>query len=103
MNGRCNAHPRIDDLTAAPRRKGHYWIQVELANLRQFLDQPGDAQKQILDGVYVGRRFLIVGTGGFRSPGPGSAAGSGPAQPGRSYDFEGTAEELDSEDPRLGS
>jgi UPF0716 protein FxsA len=47
-------------------------------------------------GFYLGRRFVVVGTGTFRSP------GAGPAQPGRSYDFEGTAEEIDGEDPRLG-
>jgi UPF0716 protein FxsA len=46
-------------------------------------------------GAYFGRRFLVVGTGPLRSSGPG------PARPGRSYDFEGTAEELDSEDPQL--
>ncbi len=47
-------------------------------------------------GVYLGRRFVVVGTGPFRS------AGAGPAPPGRSYDFEGTAEEVDGEDPQLG-
>jgi UPF0716 protein FxsA len=47
-------------------------------------------------GAYFGRRFLVVGTGPFR------AAGTGPPQPGRSYDFEGTAEEVDGEDPQLG-
>jgi UPF0716 protein FxsA len=47
-------------------------------------------------GLYLGRRFVVVGTGPFRSPGPG------PAPPGRSYDFEGTAEEVDGEDPQLG-
>jgi len=67
-----------------------------------FLIPPTRAIVRRLLGVYVGRRFLIVGTGSFRPPGAGPAAGSGPPQPGRSYDFEGTAEELDSEDPRLG-
>jgi len=68
-----------------------------------LLIPPTRAIVRRLLGTYVGRRFLIVGTGRFRSPGPGPgpAPGRGPAQPGRSYDFEGTAEELDSEDPRL--
>jgi UPF0716 protein FxsA len=66
-----------------------------------LLIPPTRAIVRRLLGTYVGRRFLIVGTGRFRSPGPGPAPGQGPARPGRSYDFEGTAEELDSEDPRL--
>jgi UPF0716 protein FxsA len=40
---------------------------------------------------YVGRRFLIVG-----APGP-----AGRATPGRSYDYDATAEEIDADDPRL--
>ncbi len=67
-----------------------------------LLIPPTRAIVRRLFGIYVGRRFLIVGTGNIRSPAPGPASGPGPAQPGRSYDFEGTAEELDSEDPRLG-
>jgi UPF0716 protein FxsA len=47
-------------------------------------------------GFYIGRRFVVVGTGPFRPP------GGGQARTGRSYDFEGTAEEIDGEDPRLG-
>jgi UPF0716 protein FxsA len=46
-------------------------------------------------GYYLGRRFLVIGTGGFRP----SAAGPPPS---RHYDFEGTAEEVDGEDPKLG-
>jgi UPF0716 protein FxsA len=69
-----------------------------------LLIPPTRAIVRRLLGTYVGKRFLIVGTSRFRppGPGPGPGAGAGPAQPGRSYDFEGTAEELDSEDPRLG-
>jgi UPF0716 protein FxsA len=37
---------------------------------------------------YVSRRFLIIGA-------------PGPAASGRSYDYDATAEEIDSEDPRL--
>jgi UPF0716 protein FxsA len=40
---------------------------------------------------YVSRRFLIVGT-----PGPAE-----PAAPGRRYDYDATAEEIDADDPRL--
>ncbi len=47
-------------------------------------------------GLYLGRRLVVVGTGPFRS------SGAGPAQPGPGYDFEGTAEEVDGEDPQLG-
>jgi UPF0716 protein FxsA len=51
-------------------------------------------------GFYLGRRFVIVGAGRFGAPGPGP---TGPQTPPRnSYDFEGTAEEIDGEDPRLG-
>jgi UPF0716 protein FxsA len=68
-----------------------------------LLIPPTRAIVRRLLATYVGRRFLIVGTDRFRSagPGPGPGPGHGSAQPGRSYDFEGTAEELDSEDPRL--
>jgi UPF0716 protein FxsA len=50
-------------------------------------------------GVYLGRRFLIVGAGRFGAPGP--APGTTQAPPRHSYDFEGTAEEIDGEDPQL--
>jgi UPF0716 protein FxsA len=49
-----------------------------------------------LMSAYVGRRFVVVGAGAFR-PRPGSGQGTG-----RPYDFDGTAEEIDGEDPRLG-
>jgi len=61
-----------------------------------LLIPPTRAIVRKLLGVYFGRRFLVVGTGGFRSP------GTGPGRPARNYDFEGSAEELDSEDPQLG-
>ena len=40
---------------------------------------------------YVGRRFIVLGPP--MTPGPGPS--------GRSYDYDSTAEEIDSEDPRL--
>jgi UPF0716 protein FxsA len=46
--------------------------------------------RRLMRGV-VARRFVVVGM-------PGS---KGPAAPRRDYDFEATAEEVDSEDPRL--
>jgi UPF0716 protein FxsA len=61
-----------------------------------LLIPPTRAIARRLLGAYFGRRFLVVGTGSFRS------SGTGTGRPGRSYDFEGTAEELDSEDPQLG-
>jgi UPF0716 protein FxsA len=46
--------------------------------------------------AYVGRRFVVVGMGGMRGspPPPGDA-------PKRSYDFDGSAEEIDADDPQL--
>jgi UPF0716 protein FxsA len=45
---------------------------------------------------YAARRFVVVGVGGSRG---------GPATPhdsaGRPYDFDGTAEEIDEDDPQL--
>src|SRR5262245_46817961 len=61
-----------------------------------LLIPPTRAIVRRLLGAYFGRRFIVFGTGGFGS------AGNGAPPPGRSYDFEGTAEEIDSEDPRLG-
>jgi UPF0716 protein FxsA len=51
-------------------------------------------------GVYLGRRFVIVGAGRFGGPGPGTETPQPPPRHG--YDFEGTAEEIDGEDPQLG-
>jgi UPF0716 protein FxsA len=48
---------------------------------------------------YVGRRFLIMGIpGATRSTGP-----TGPMTSSRHYDYDGTAEEIDADDPRLPS
>lgn len=64
-----------------------------------LLIPPSRAIVRRLMRAYVGRRFLLVGLGdrAMRSRG-----GSGPAPPGRDYDYEGTAEEIDADDPRLG-
>ncbi len=56
-----------------------------------FLIPPTRAIVRRLLRGYVGRRFVVVGTGGM--------AGNGST--GRNYDFDGTAEEIDAEDPRL--
>jgi UPF0716 protein FxsA len=56
-----------------------------------FLIPPTRAIVRRLLRGYMGRRFLIVG-----APRP-----AGPATSNRSYDFDATAEEIDSEDPRL--
>jgi UPF0716 protein FxsA len=53
-----------------------------------FLVPPTRAIVRRLMRGYVGRRFVIVGTGP-----------TGPAR--RDYDFDATAEEVDSDDPRL--
>lgn len=56
--------------------------------------------RRLLRG-YVGRRFVVVGMSdaGGRATGPGRSSA---APAGRPYDFDGTAEEIDAEDPRLG-
>jgi UPF0716 protein FxsA len=59
-----------------------------------FLVPPTRAIIRRLMRGYVGRRFVIVGI-------PGSAGSAGPATPRRDYDFDATAEEVDSEDPQL--
>lgn len=43
--------------------------------------------------AYAGRRFFVIGTTGVRNAAGMSA--------NRSYDFDGTAEEVDADDPRL--
>jgi UPF0716 protein FxsA len=52
--------------------------------------------RRLLRG-YAERRFIVVGVGGSRS------ASSRYDSAGRAYDFEGTAEEIDEDDPRLSS
>lgn len=46
---------------------------------------------------YVGRRFLIMGVSGAA----GRSGPTGPATSSRHYDYDGTAEEIDADDPRL--
>ena len=43
---------------------------------------------------YVGRRFVVVGM-------PGSTGSAEPATASRRYDFDVTAEEIETEDPQL--
>jgi UPF0716 protein FxsA len=43
---------------------------------------------------YVGRRFIVMGR-------PGAFGTDGPSASDRDYDFDGTAEEIDADDPRL--
>lgn len=51
---------------------------------------------------YFTRRFVVVGGGGFGGPRPGQDPfGPPPSNGNRSYDFDGTAEEIDSDDPQL--
>jgi len=57
-----------------------------------FLIPPTRAIVRRLMRGYVGRRFVIVG-----APGP---SGSRP-QSHRTYDYDSTAEEIDSDDPQL--
>lgn len=49
---------------------------------------------------YAAHRFVVVGVGG---PGGAPGAGGPPRQdsPGRPYDFDGTAEEIDGDNPQL--
>jgi UPF0716 protein FxsA len=59
-----------------------------------FLIPPTRAIVRHLMSGYVTRRFVIVGA-------PGSAGPTGPAASSRQYDYDATAEEIDSKDPRL--
>jgi UPF0716 protein FxsA len=59
-----------------------------------FLIPPTRAIVRHLMSGYVTRRFVIVGA-------PGSAGARGPAASNRHCDYDATAEEIDSEDPRL--
>jgi UPF0716 protein FxsA len=60
--------------------------------------------RRLLSAV-LARRFLIVGLGVPEGRRPGGPPPGGSAPPGaaRDYDIEGTAEEIDGEDPRLGA
>ena len=61
-----------------------------------FLIPPTRAIVRRLLSGYMGRRFIVVG-----APGAGSVPGNGRA--GGAYDYDATAEEIDSDDPRLPS
>ncbi len=51
--------------------------------------------------AYLARRVVVVGVGGMRGAPPGAEPRSGPATANRPYDFDGTAEEIDADDPQL--
>ncbi|HEY8082095.1 MAG TPA: FxsA family protein [Solirubrobacterales bacterium] len=55
--------------------------------------------RRLLRG-FLGKRFLVVNIGSRVAGGPGPSAGD-PRPNGRTYDFDGTAEEIDADDPRL--
>ncbi|HEU4736165.1 MAG TPA: FxsA family protein [Solirubrobacterales bacterium] len=59
-----------------------------------FLIPPTRAIVRRLLGGYVTRRFVIVGA-------PSSAGSARPATSSRQYDYDATAEEIDTDDPRL--
>jgi UPF0716 protein FxsA len=59
-----------------------------------FLIPPTRAIIRRLMRGYVGRRFLVVGM-------PGSTGSAGPASARRDYDFDASAEEVETEDPQL--
>jgi UPF0716 protein FxsA len=63
---------------------------TDIAGLVLLIPPTRAMVRRMLRG-FVGRRFLIVGAPG----------GAGPPPPGRGYDFDASAEEIDSEDPRL--
>jgi UPF0716 protein FxsA len=60
-----------------------------------LLIPPTRAIARRLLSAWVGHRFVVVGAGAMRGA-PGSRPG-----PRRDYDYEGTAEEVDGDDPRL--
>ena len=64
-----------------------------------LLIPPTRAVARRLLQAWVTRRFLVVGVDGMRGAPPQSSSGAGPAS--RPYDFEGTAEEIDTDDPQL--
>jgi UPF0716 protein FxsA len=61
-----------------------------------FLIPPTRALVRRLLRGYVGKRFVVMGT-----PGAFGTARPGPSSSSRGYDYEGTAEEIDADDPRL--
>jgi len=67
-----------------------------------FLVPPTRAIIRRLLRGYVGKRFVVVGAQGVSGFGtPGFNEPNAPPPTRRSYDFDATAEEIDSEDPRL--
>jgi len=64
-----------------------------------LLIPPTRAVARRLLQAWVTRRFLVVGVNGMRGAPPRYSAGPDPTS--RPYDFEGTAEEVDAEDPQL--
>ena len=64
-----------------------------------LLIPPTRAIVRRLGRSYFARRFVVVGAGGLGSR-PYNQSGR-PAENGRSYDFDGTAEEIDADDPQL--
>jgi UPF0716 protein FxsA len=60
-----------------------------------LLIPPTRAVARRLLQAYVARRFVVVGFGGNRGAPPRHDSA------GRPYDFDGTAEEIDEDDPRL--
>lgn len=57
--------------------------------------------RRLLRG-YVGRRFVVVGMGSMRGPGSPGPSPTDPPPPGRrDYDYEGSAEEIEPDDPQL--
>ncbi|HKT84344.1 MAG TPA: FxsA family protein [Solirubrobacterales bacterium] len=61
-----------------------------------FLIPPTRAIVRRLMRGYVSGRFVVMGR-----PGTFGTPGSDPSASGRSYDYDGTAEEIDADDPRL--
>ncbi len=60
-----------------------------------LLIPPTRAIVRRLMAAYLGRRFFVVGAAGLRTPPERQPAGG-------HYDFDGTAEEIDGDDPQLG-
>jgi UPF0716 protein FxsA len=59
-----------------------------------FLIPPTRALIRRLLRGYVGKRFVVMGT-------PKAFGTAGPSPARRNYDYDGTAEEIDADDPRL--
>jgi len=64
-----------------------------------LLVPPSRAVARRLLQAWLARRFVVVGVSGMRDAPP--RYGAGPSQASRPYDFDGTAEEIDPDDPQL--